>query len=711
MLPLTPTKLGRYEILDELGKGAMGIVYLARDPLIGRLVALKTFRIGYSLRDHEMEQFRARFIREAQSAGILSHPNIVTIHDVAEEAGDGLSFIAMEYVRGTNLKHVLQSDQPMPLSRVAEIVGQIADALDYAHSHGVIHRDVKPANIIITDDHRVKITDFGIARLNTSNLTQEGQLLGTPNYMAPEQVQGREVDHRADLFALGVVLYEMLTRHKPFQGENLTVVSHRIVYDHFTPPRDYIKNLPPPIERVLTRALEKDPNRRYQRAREMADDLRRAAANDVRPDDLNETQSLSATVVLPSVPPLPPPGGAPGWQGAAAARPSVWSRWFGRKPAAAPPPMLMPLPPLPADGTGTSGSQATGGATPLPESSVGSRTSTPPLGTPLPLSGTGTGTPVIDTAASLSIPPPTPRPRRRLLAVGGLLTLVVLVGAMLLLWLAWTRPDDVAERPSVSVSDPRVVDLVRQGHELMRSGEFDEAARVYGEAERLAPDLAEPRIMRIKAEEYKRDLERLTGEETEVGTELSAARKALGERRYVDAVQSAMAVMALRNDHEEAAEILAKAREESTAEQRLAEIIAQAPRPGATPTPGAEIDPASETGAESESHASANLVVNFHSEVSKGTLLVYVNDVQKVNQDFSFSAPGGFFRRVRPASGDFEKSVEVPPGQAAIRVYVTLGKQPAIMKEVTTDFASGGSQTLNIRVSPSKQLIVTWASG
>jgi serine/threonine protein kinase len=298
MLPLTPTKLGRYEIVEEIGKGAMGVVFLARDPLIGRLVALKTFRIGYSVRDADLEQFRARFIREAQSAGILSHPNIVTIHDVVERSDDGLAFIAMEYVRGTNLKAVLQEDSRPTLPYVTDIVAQIADALDYAHSCKVIHRDIKPANILITADQRVKITDFGIARLDTSNLTQEGQLLGTPNYMAPEQILGRDVDGRADIFSLGVVLYEMLTRHKPFQGENLTVVSHRIVYDHFTPPRDYISDLPPGVESILTRALEKDPARRYQRARDMAEDLRRILAEVSPRDMLNETQSLSATAII-----------------------------------------------------------------------------------------------------------------------------------------------------------------------------------------------------------------------------------------------------------------------------------------------------------------------------------------------------------------------------------------------------------------------------
>jgi serine/threonine protein kinase len=276
MTRFTPTKLGRYEIVDEIGKGAMGVAYLARDPLIGRLVALKTFRIGDSVKDQEMERLRLFFLREAQAAGILSHPNIVTILDVVEESEEGLAFIAMEYVRGTSLKLMLQGDQPLTLPFVLEIVSQVGDALDYAHSNRVIHRNVKPANILITTENRVKITDFGIAVIDGSNLTQDGQILGTPNYMSPEQIQGKGVDYRTDLFSLGVVLYEMLTRHKPFQGENLTVVSHRIVYDHFTPLQEYIQDLPPGIDRILAKALDKEPTRRYQRAREMTADLWRS---------------------------------------------------------------------------------------------------------------------------------------------------------------------------------------------------------------------------------------------------------------------------------------------------------------------------------------------------------------------------------------------------------------------------------------------------
>ncbi|KAB2965943.1 MAG: serine/threonine protein kinase, partial [Thermoanaerobaculia bacterium] len=303
MTPTEPQKLGRYEVLEEIGKGAMGVVYLARDPLIGRLVALKTFRAGFAAKDDELAQFRSRFVREAQSAGILSHPNIVTIHDVVDEGANGVCFIAMEYVKGTNLKQLLQRTEPFSPAFVGELVAQIAEALDYAHSRGVIHRDIKPANILITADNKVKITDFGIARLDTSNLTMEGQLLGTPNYMAPEQIQARDVDHRADIFSLGVVFYEILTRKKPFQGENLTQVTHKIVYEPFTPPEEIVRGLAPAMSKILSRCLEKDPNRRYPRASEVARELRAVIEQAESLDDTAGTQEVTP---VPSEPEMIP---------------------------------------------------------------------------------------------------------------------------------------------------------------------------------------------------------------------------------------------------------------------------------------------------------------------------------------------------------------------------------------------------------------------
>ncbi len=265
------TKLGRYEVLSELGKGAMGVVYLAKDPVIGRLVAIKTIRTA-SLGDDDSEvrEFKERFVREAQTAGILNHPNIVTIHDIGEDVDTRTSFIAMEYIEGKNLKSMLSEKTKFTYDQIADTIAQVGEALDYAHRKGIIHRDVKPANIIITTDRKVKITDFGIAKIASSNLTSTGQFLGTPNYMSPEQVSGAPVDGRSDIFSLGVVLYELLTNRKPFLGDNLTAISYKIVHEDFTPPAELLAEVPSDFNAIVARAMAKDPWNRYQRGKDFA---------------------------------------------------------------------------------------------------------------------------------------------------------------------------------------------------------------------------------------------------------------------------------------------------------------------------------------------------------------------------------------------------------------------------------------------------------
>jgi len=269
-------KLGRYEVVRELGKGAMGIVYLAKDPLIGRLVALKTIRPAAHSDDDETREFQQRFIREAQAAGILNHPAIVTVHDIGQDEATGVSFIAMEYVEGSNLKEVLQQGKALSFEQIGDIVAQVADALDFAHSKGIIHRDVKPANIILIEGMRAKITDFGIAKIASggANLTSTGQFLGTPNYMAPEQIKGTPVDGRTDLFSLGICLYELLTRRKPFGGDSLTSISYKIVHEPFPPLHEINPQIPDGFEEIVTRCLAKDPARRYQRGKDLGNALR-----------------------------------------------------------------------------------------------------------------------------------------------------------------------------------------------------------------------------------------------------------------------------------------------------------------------------------------------------------------------------------------------------------------------------------------------------
>ena len=275
-------KLGRYEVVRELGKGAMGIVYLAKDPLIGRLVALKTIRAAVHADDDETKEFQQRFIREAQAAGILNHPSIVTVHDIGQDEASAVSFIAMEYVEGHNLKEVLNQGRALTFEQIGDIIAQVAEALDFAHAKGIVHRDVKPANIILVDGTRAKITDFGIAKIasGAANLTTTGQFLGTPNYMAPEQVKGAPVDGRTDIFALGICLYECLTRRKPFGGDSLTSISYKIVHEPFPPLSEINPQIPEGFDEVVAHCLAKDPTKRYQRARDLGVALRAVIRGD-----------------------------------------------------------------------------------------------------------------------------------------------------------------------------------------------------------------------------------------------------------------------------------------------------------------------------------------------------------------------------------------------------------------------------------------------
>jgi len=251
-------KIGRYEILDEIGQGAMGTVYRARDPLIERTVAIKTVPIA-QLRQ-EGADAEARFLREAQSAGRLSHPNIVTIYDVGE--ADGLAYIAMEYLPGSTLRDLMNRG-PMPLDLALDTALQMAEALAFAHEHGVIHRDIKPANVVVTGQRgQIKLTDFGIAHLVNSDRTQAGQMLGSPRYMSPEQAMGREVDGRSDIFSLGAVLYEMITGRYAFDGDSLPAIVYRVVNEAPAAASTLRPQLPAGVADLLAHMLNKTPEAR-----------------------------------------------------------------------------------------------------------------------------------------------------------------------------------------------------------------------------------------------------------------------------------------------------------------------------------------------------------------------------------------------------------------------------------------------------------------
>jgi serine/threonine protein kinase len=295
-------KIGRYAVEREIGRGAMGVVYLAHDPVLDRRVAVKTVRLPEGLDGRERDEYLQRFYREAQAAGKLSHPGVVTIYDAGLDEAQGCHFIAMEYIAGVTLKQFFCDGLRPEPRQAAFIAAGVAEALDYAHAQGVVHRDVKPANIILTDRGAVKLADFGIAKVAASHLTTEGTYLGTPAYTSPEQVLGLPVDGRSDLFSLGIVLYELLTGQKPFPSDNLGRLFHAIAYEAYTPLREALPGCPPALARVIDRALHKEPQARYAAGAEMARDLRAFLDGRERPAGAEEPS--------PSTPPSLPPEGA-----------------------------------------------------------------------------------------------------------------------------------------------------------------------------------------------------------------------------------------------------------------------------------------------------------------------------------------------------------------------------------------------------------------
>ncbi len=267
-----PATLGRYKVLKEIGRGAMGVVYLGKDPTIQRFVAIKTMRLDAIDDADKLQEVKARFFREAESTGRLSHPNIVTIYDAGEE--QDLGYIAMEVLEGTTLKQWSRKPNLMPPDKLIPTLATVAEALDYAHQQGVVHRDIKPANIMLTKDQVVKVMDFGIAKMASSSKTQTDIVLGTPTYMSPEQIAGKKVDGRSDIFSLGVVMFELLTGRPPFTADNVSALLFAIAHQPQPALSAFRSDLPPLLQDVLSRALQKDAVQRYRRAHEFAQELR-----------------------------------------------------------------------------------------------------------------------------------------------------------------------------------------------------------------------------------------------------------------------------------------------------------------------------------------------------------------------------------------------------------------------------------------------------
>ena len=324
----TLTKAGRYELHEELGRGAMGVVYRGHDPVIGRDVAVKTMRLSEAGTGMSREELINRFQTEARAAGLLAHPNIVVIYDAGEEGG--LFYITMEFVEGRSLQSLVDSRQPFSLPRVMKLMEQVCSALDFAHQHNVVHRDIKPANLMLTADDTVKITDFGTAKILQFGTAQTANVMGTPSYMSPEQVKGKPVDGRSDIFSLGVILYELMTGEKPFPGQNITTVIYKIINEDPIPPRMLDSSIHPGLSAVITKALAKDPAERFQSCHELLNALKNYHEM-VNPET---TLRIPPQASQPTAPGIPPDDSPWGSGNGSAALPA--------KESAAPPRLLTP---------------------------------------------------------------------------------------------------------------------------------------------------------------------------------------------------------------------------------------------------------------------------------------------------------------------------------------------------------------------------------
>ena len=644
---MTIEKLGRYEILGELGKGAMGQVFLARDPLIGRELALKTFRVGLSAQDQELEQFRVRFLREAQSAGILNHPNIVTIHDVVVEQG-GDFFIAMEYVKGEDLKHLIQRQGRLDLRFVLDVIAQIADGLDYAHGKGVVHRDIKPANIILTKEKQAKITDFGIARVDASNLTTEGQLLGTPNYMSPEQIQGQPVDHRADLWALGVMLYEMVTGKKPFLGENLTQVTHKIVFDPFPDPKKAVPNLPGNLEKILAQALGKKPDDRYQKGSDLARDLR-AVFN--RPT----TSAIGSS------------GSFLGGEGD------------------------------PATGTLTVQNPA---ANLTITSAAAHEALKPPTGTVPTLRSTATGVFPVQ-------PPPSEAKGSKTawIAAGaaGLAVVVLLVVIALKGGNGTPPPGDGGPRADPEAAlQASYMPHIDEARRLLDAGDPDAALVAVEKALAVVPENREVRQLRHQAEEMR---DRLAGDDSQSAVllyRLEQVRAALAARDYRLAARQAEAVLELDPKNDEGQKLLAEAQDGLLRREQVRDRLSAS---GSGPSPVTTTDPASNpTVAPPPATAAApeptTLEIDFFSELSEGRLTIYHGSNRLYQDSFKFEEGGsGVFQRSKATSGRLTQTVTLPAGPVKLSIYTKPKGADTRITDVEGVLAPGGNAVLHLRLT------------
>ncbi|HET7452238.1 MAG TPA: serine/threonine-protein kinase [Thermoanaerobaculia bacterium] len=684
------SRLGRFEILSELGKGAMGVVYLAKDPSIGRLVAIKTIRAqSGDDDDSESREFRERFMREAQTAGILSHPNIVTIYDVGEDKESGVSFIAMEYIEGKTIKALLVDRTNFAPDQISDIIGQVAEALDYAHRKGIIHRDIKPANIMITTDGKVKITDFGIAKVASSNLTSTGQFLGTPNYMSPEQVTGAPVDGRSDIFSLGVVLYEMLSRRKPFAGENLTTISYKIVHENYAPLTDAPKNVPEEFDPILSKALAKDPWNRFQRGKDFALSLYQAKARFEEQaifQDLGTMVSSAEnlpTLKLEHLEDVARQGDASAASRSGAGRPDHDET----HPSS---------PRVPIEGAPAAAPAREREETEEPVEAGDSREAE---AAPEPAAVGMETAPVASAVGESSMWRRSVNPKYWWGIVGFLVLAVAAVVIVLRIRApkVETKASEAASRAQIEIEQQ-----FASGRALYQKGRYAESLAIFRAVLQKDPAMKAAREYSQMAEEGLRNEESKKAQQEKaalVATHLENGRAALDKKNYESAIAEAEAALNVDAGNADAQKLSEDARRQladskkaelKKAEKRKAETLARAGQ--------AQSKPASSSGTATAAPKPAagppTLRLTFASPIPRGYVMVAVNDKIIYRKNFDFGKKDG---------GMVSDTIVVTPGAVTVKVWLTT-PDPTIKGylPMNATFAGGESRALTLTLQGKK---------
>ncbi len=663
----------------------MGIVYLAKDPLIGRLVALKTIRAAAHADDDETKEFQQRFIREAQAAGILNHPSIVTVHDIGQDEESGVSFIAMEYVEGHNLKEVLSQGRTLTFDQIGDIIAQVGEALDFAHAKGIVHRDVKPANIILLEGNRAKITDFGIAKIasGAANLTTTGQFLGTPNYMAPEQIKGAPVDGRTDIFALGICLYECLTRRKPFGGDSLTSISYKIVHEPFQPLYEINPQIPPGYEEVVANCLAKDPAKRYQRAKDLASAVRAVIRGEkpVRPPD---PMLAEETIVT---------------------RAASAEKTTEREKSPIPTPTLevpfpdaVEAPPPPHDlheiGSSTQPAARASGANPAPAAAVARapRAPRPPLAQQLRQTFSGVRT--------------LPLWRRRIppaIFIGIVAILVAgLIGGVAAM--RSRQPEIVPVDPAVEAQRAQEKRLREEATALLQQGRVADARVKFLELKRLAPASPFVNNTLAKLDSILQQEELSKQQLAQAQAKFDEGMLLFNEKKWADASARFQEALTINPNLVQATEQLKLSQAEEEKALAAAKARRQATRVAATATtaPPQDNTAGSTTETQAPLSSTTQLTTVFTHPFTDGRIVVRAGTDIVANERLFDERPARFLRRASRTPRAVSVTKEFPAKNADVQIWVTVPTAQIQEHHTMTAvrFEPGGNHRLTVRYDP-----------